>query len=293
MMSNEWKLPLNMAIGLHVLVLLGAFYLPGIFKAKPKFADIYTVSIINIAEPAAPPPPPVKAQEATPPPVIAKPKQTKKIAPIAEIQDAPAPAPVPVKAVSLKPLKKKKINKVVKPKTTSRQKELERSKRQRLAKAIREEELLAEQAKLAREALDAERRLLQAQQPIPARQTTARTSPTSTSRAASGPPGGSSSLIESQYLASIKNRIHQFWALPEYLQKDQNLTSVVVVTIDKNGKIANMFFENKSDNRVFDQFVSKTINAADPLPPIPPAMKKQRIEVGLVFKPGGIQSTSN
>ncbi len=55
MLPNEWKLPLNLAIGIHVMIVLAALYLPGFFKAKPKFADIYTVSLVNIAEPVAAP----------------------------------------------------------------------------------------------------------------------------------------------------------------------------------------------------------------------------------------------
>ena len=127
MQSKDWKLPLNVAIGIHLLVFLGAIYLPGIFKAKPKFADVYTISVINVAEPnngrqaaaktqkAAPRPPakaqktaasrPAKTQEATPPPVVIPPVKAKKVAPIAE-----TPKPVeqaPPKAISLKPIKKK------------------------------------------------------------------------------------------------------------------------------------------------------------------------------------------
>ena len=73
------------------------------------------------------------------------------------------------------------------------------------------------------------------------------------------------------------------------MQKKPDLTAVVVITINKNGHIANMFFEKKSGDRIFDQFVTKTIESASPLPPIPPAMKKQRYEIGLRFKPGSIR----
>ena len=276
-----------MAIGVHVLVLLGALYLPGFFKAKPKFADIYTVSIINIAEPIASPPPEVQSQEESPPPVITKPLKTKKVAPIEEPKNNPDPAPV--KSVSLKPLKKKKLKKVKKVDTTARRNQLERQKRQRLAEAIKEEELLAKKAQLAREALDAERKLLQAQKTTAIKPATPRAGSKSGNTSAASAAGGSSNLIESQYLASILNRLHQYWALPEYLQTDPTLEAVVVVTINKDGKIANKFFESKADNRVFNQFVTKTIEDAAPLPPIPPALKRQRFEVGLRFRPGSIQ----
>ena len=288
MLSNEWKLPLNLAIGIHVSVLLGALYLPGLFTSKPRFADIYTVSIINIAEPTVAPSPAIKAQQATPPPVIAPAKsKTQKVAPIAEAQEKAAA--VPQKSISLKPLKKKKIQKIKPPANQVRSQEIARMKRQRLAEAIREEELLAEKVKLAQAALDAERKLLQAQQLPDNGQPTSSAVSNAQTATSSSAAGGSSNLLESQYLASIFNRLHQFWAPPEYLQQDPNLTTVIVITINLDGKIADMLFESKSGNRVFDQFVSKTIAAADPMPPIPPAMRKQRFEIGLRFRPGSIQ----
>lgn len=287
MLSNEWKLPLNLAIGLHVLVIVGALFLPAIFKAKPKYADIYTVSIINIAEPTTTPPAPAETEATAPPPVVAPPVKTQKVAPIAEAQQKVTP--VPQKSISLKPLKKKKIQQIKPPEKQPRNLEIERTNRQRLAQAIREEELLAEKARLAQEALEAERKLLQTPQPASKSQTASSTDSNALASTSSRAGGGSKNLIESQYLAAIFNRLHQFWAPPEYLQQDPDLTAVVVITINQDGKIANMLFESKSGDRVFDQFVSKTIEAAAPMPPIPPAMKRQRFEIGLRFRPGSIQ----
>lgn len=288
MLSNEWKLPLNLAIGIHVLALLGALYLPGIFASKPRFADIYTVSIINIAEPTAKPPSATIAQPATPPPTITPPIKAKKVAPIAEAQEKVLPSPQ--KSISLKPLKKKKIQKIKPSEDNNRKKELARQNRQKLAEAIREEELLLEKAKLAQAALEAERNLLEAQQILNETQaTTSEVTSDNSTNSSSSATSSSTNLLESQYLASVFNRLHQFWTPPEYLQQDPDLTTVVVITINLDGKIANTLFESRSGNRVFDQFVSKTITAADPMPPIPPAMKKQRFEIGLRFRPGSIQ----
>lgn len=341
MQEKDWKLPFNVAIVIHLLVFLGAIYLPGIFKTKPKFADVYTVSIVNVAEPgsapqvpattpkAAPQPPikaqkpvpptPVKPLKATPPPAVTPPVKSLKTAPIAEPQK-PVVQAAP-KAVSLKPIKKKivqdnkQLEEQARREALERKRELEqkqalrkkqelarqeeaerkqRQQRQKLAQALKEEELLAEKARLAQEAVDAERRLLEASQqlestlPTTARATESTGSGSETSTASSA-LGGSSNLLESQYLASVFNRLHQFWTPPEYLQQDPNLTAVVVITVTVDGTVANMLFESKSGNRIFDQFVNKTIEAAAPLPPIPPALKKQRFEIGLRFKPGSIQ----
>ncbi len=279
MSENEWKLPFNIAIGFHVLFILGALYLPGLFNTKPKFADIYTVSLISIPEPVTQPEP--AQEEASVQPIRTPPVTAKKIAPIAE--QIEKPAPVPQKAISIKPLKKKKIKKIKKNTTDIRAKELERKKRQKLAKALQAEEIAEENARVAQKELERERNLMK----TPSK--TAATAPVRKKTIAGKQLGGSSNLIQNQYHAAIFGRLHQFWSLPEYMQKDPDLTAVVVITITKNGQIANMFFENRSGNRVFDQFVTKTIEAASPLPPIPAAMRKQRYEIGLRFKPGSIR----
>jgi colicin import membrane protein len=173
-----------------------------------------------------------------------------------------------------------------------------RQQREQLASALRQQQILEARARLEREAVNQERSLLNQQNySATSRNYSANSSNTSNSAASSntgtsksGPvTSGSSNLIESQYMASIINRIQQFWSLPEYLQNDASLIAVTVITINQDGQIANVFFENRSSNPIFDQFVSKTLEAANPLPPIPPALSKQRLEVGLRFKPGGIQ----
>jgi colicin import membrane protein len=302
MSSNEWKLPLNLAIGFHVLIVLSSIYLPDFFKAKPKFAEIYTVSIINVAEPVIAPPPPPPAPEVKQPKAVVKeavkPIKANKVAPIAE--PVATTSNVPVKAVSLKPLKKKVVKKLVKPEVVNKpmvkpkakpkpkQDNLAQKRRQELADAIREEELLTERARLANEAVEMEKSLLQPRKSS----TPAFTSSTSSTRPSNSNAtvsGSSSSQIERMYYAAITNRLLQFWALPESMQKQSNLMSTAVITINKNGQIANIQMENRSGDRVFDQFVTRTIKAANPMPAIPAAMKKQRVEIGLNFKPGGIQ----
>lgn len=304
MQPSDWKLPLNFAIGIHVMLLLGALYLPGLFKAKPKFADIYTVSLINIAEPVvappsakpqAPSPSPAKVQESAPPPPAPAAPKAKKVAPIADVPEkvepvpAPAPAPAPQKAISLKPLKQKIVKNIKEQEVPLKKSDQDLKKVQKLAEALREEDVLTERARIAHEALEQERRVLAQSNKGRMVQSTESSIGPQTNTPAPAVSGSSTNLLESQYQAAIASRLQQFWSIPEYLQKDPNLTAIVAITIKIDGDIANMVFESKSGDRVFDQFVSKTIEAANPLPPIPPALKKQRYEIGFRFKPGSIQ----
>lgn len=278
-------MPFNIAVGFHLLLVLGVIYLPGLFDKKPKFADIYTVSLVTIAEPVEPVSQPEPSSEKVPIKTIQTSSvKTKKVAPIAEpVKEL---APTPQKAISIKPLKRKKVKKVVKkPKKTSTKK-VDRRKIQKLAEALQNEEKAEEKALLAQEELERERNLMKTPEKDASRP---QKTPPALKESRTTSIGGSSNLIEAQYHAAIFGRLQQFWSLPEYMQKNPDLVAVVVITISRDGQIANVFFEERSGDRVFDQFVAKTIEAASPLPAIPAAMKKQRYEVGLRFRPESIR----
>lgn len=81
----------------------------------------------------------------------------------------------------------------------------------------------------------------------------------------------------------------QFWTLPEFKKWDESLQAIVTIEIARDGTIVNHYFEQLSNDPTFDQFVKKTLQAASPLPPIPPAIRKSKHELGLIFRPGGIQ----
>jgi colicin import membrane protein len=304
--NNEWKLPLNLAIGFHIMVALGAIFLPQLFQSKPQFTDIYTVNLVNMAEPAAAPPasapPQQNAAPSKPPPPKTTPKVIEKTeapvkippktdaAPIAEEKPAEVAPPAPPKAISLKPIKKKVKNKVVPPDDTitkereKREKELERQKRQQLAESLKAEQVAAEEARLAAEEADAERKLMEATQERLAAIRSSQSS--STPGAAQG--GGTTNALNAQYAAAVAARVQPFFQLPEIRTFDPSLETVVVITINSNGEIADTQIETSSGDALYDQFVLKSLEASNPLPAIPPALRKQRIEVGLKFSPSGI-----
>ncbi len=285
--DNDWKLPLNLAIGFHILIIVGVLYLPDFFHPKPLFKDIYTVDLISIPEPvleqaaipSAPQPEAVK-----PVPKKPAPKKAVSIAP-------PEPAPVApkTKAISIKPLKrkiKKKVPPVKKTVEQKRNKEQEKLRRKQLADALRAEQLAAERAKTAaEEAVKELKQMLQTANALKPSTTAAkkRTTP------ARGSINAATSALQNRYYGLVNNQIQQYWALPEYKVWDASLVAIVVITVNKDGTIANQFFEKRSGDRVFDQFVQKTIQDAAPLPSIPSALKKNRMEFGLRFTPSGIQ----
>ncbi len=280
---NNWALPLNLAVGFHLVIVFSVLFLPGIFKPKPKFEDIYTVNLINIAEPVieqSPPPAPAPEPEIQPEPEVSK-----KAVTIADPVQQPPPQPKVVKPVSLKP-SKRKIKKKVKNPQKDRQKELERIKRQKLAEAVKAEQLAVEQARIAAEEAERQRRLMDQQ--LSRIKSQVRTTPTP--RRSGGQTGSSSlSSLEKQYFLSVRGRIMQYWSLPEFKQFDESIQAIYVIKISRDGTVIKQFFEKYSNDSTFDQFVKKAIKDASPLPPIPPAIKGNSLEFGLRFRPGDIQ----
>lgn len=284
---DNWVLPLNLAVGFHIVLALSIVFVPGLFKSKPKFEDIYTVNLINISEPSIEQEveQPQQQPETTPTPQP-KPVSAKKIAAIAEPVKLD-PVPVPIKAVSIKPLKRK-IKKKVKDRTpdVAQQKQLEKLKREKIAEAIQAENIAAEQARIAAEEAARQQKLLEQQLAQIKSQVPSQTQGSTRSGSRSS---GTLSVLEKQYYSSIINRVSQFWALPEFRPWDPSLQAVVIVTISQDGTIKNQFFEERSQDPTFDQFVRKTLQNANPLPAIPPALKKRQYEIGLRFRPGSIQ----
>ena len=280
---NNWVIPLNLAVGFHLLLAVSILVLPDLLKPKPRFEDIYTVNLVTMAEPAVEQSAPAPTPE--PQPVQPVPEITPEAVSIPDSVEPTPVQPKEIKPVSLKP-SKRKIKKKIKDPAIDRRKELDRIKRQRLAEAMRAEQLAAEQARIAAEEAERQRRLTEQQ--LNQIRSQVRTAPTP--RPAGGQPGASTlTALEKQYFTAIRGRIMQYWSLPEYKQFDDSTQAIYVIRILKNGTVDKQFFEKYSNDPTFDQFVKRAIRDASPLPPIPPAIKKNSLEVGLRFSPGNIQ----
>ncbi len=305
--SASWKLPFNLALLFHIVLLSSAIVLPKYINTRPKLPEFTSVDLINIADilplPAAP------ATQSSPPAKLTKPPiakiqksttfKAKKVIPIiAPIVAETAQAPI-AKAISIKPSKRKlkknlpTIDKSAQDrqkqleaeqnrKLIARQQALEAESRQLQEEAKRQEEIANAEAKLAATAaLNALKQSLRADEASAATRNGQRDS--------SRRSGGTSSALEAQYFSSIFSHLHQYWAFPVSKQEDLELSAVVVINIAQNGQIIGYNFEKRSGDRVFDQFVNRALQEANPLPAIPRALKEQQYTLGLRFKPGQIQ----
>jgi TonB family protein len=76
------------------------------------------------------------------------------------------------------------------------------------------------------------------------------------------------------------------WTIPENLLKEMAaLETVVVITINRDGKIKEMWVEKRSGNALYDQMAIRAIKKAEPLPPIPKELGENTLEIGIRFLP--------
>jgi len=104
-----------------------------------------------------------------------------------------------------------------------------------------------------------------------------------------GSPFGGSSALESKlndYYSMIWAKIKKEWVLPGGLPKGKSdLETIIVVVIERNGKVQKSWFEKKSGNALYDQTAMRAIKKAEPLPPIPKEFSDDIFEIGIRFYP--------
>jgi len=104
-----------------------------------------------------------------------------------------------------------------------------------------------------------------------------------------GSPFGGSSALESKlndYYNMIWAKIKKEWTLPGGLPKGKsNLETIIVVVIQRDGKVQKSWFEKRSGNAHYDQMAMRAIKKAEPLPPIPKEFRDEIFEIGIRFYP--------
>lgn len=287
MLSNEWRKPFNLSIGLHIIVMTLAMLAPSIFEREPRLPEIYTVNLFTATEmPEAAAPAPAVAEKP-----VARQIESETAKPAVSIQPAePTPVETFSKPVSLQPLKQK-----VKLGKTKEEQELEKAKLSRVKQQLKANAAQKE----AREAADKA-----AKDAVSKLADVLKVSPSTTTGTASKAAGPKSSTTKSvgisgprgtgiepefymkQYLSIVFQKIHEHWVLPDLQNWDNALEAVLVITIRRDGVVTDSFFEKKSDNIYFNQFVLKAVKESAPLPPFPSQLETNTLEIGLRFKPG-------
>lgn len=289
-----WKSSFLAAITLHAAVLLTILLAPFFSSNEFTLPKAYTVNLVAMPT-AAPPAPARTTPPAKPQPVIPadpKPLPPDTKAPTAETLTAPPALPVaPLpRAVSLSPMNTKKwLTPKKKAREQARQEEI---LKKRLLTAQKNEEIAnsAEQ-KAARTAVADLSALIRARELLQNSSAAAPAAANDTGSVNSGnaPTDGvlASTLFE-QYQADVYRKIQQHWILPPLQDWEDSLIAVVVMRVREDGSLTDLFFEKKSANTFFNQFVMNTVRQAAPMPPFPEKMSRSSMEFGLRFSPGGL-----
>jgi len=231
-------------------------------------------------EPEPPPKVEPKPVKETPPPE--PPPQVVSLKSQHQVKKIP---PEPPKPEVVKP--PKKDEKAVRRELDKLREHLAKEQQQRELSQVRKQ--LAQEEKLRKEAQAADAEAAKLMNDLAALKAQSRIMEAREQGLGSGPASSSAdSALAQQYYARITGQLKSLWKLPDYKDWPSNLLATVIVTLDKSGKILDVQFEKRSGDSAFDRLVRKTLDDADPLPPIPPAMKKERLEIGLNFKPGSI-----
>jgi len=98
--------------------------------------------------------------------------------------------------------------------------------------------------------------------------------------------GGATGFVMAWYKMEVENRIKSNWSYPVALTGDEakkDLEAIVVLKVEKGGRILKSWFKKRSANGIFDESVIKAIERSDPLPPFPEAYRKTFDEIEINF----------
>ena len=87
------------------------------------------------------------------------------------------------------------------------------------------------------------------------------------------------------YYNSIWQRIKEEWILPGSLLEEVMEVPVIVIKVRRDGSILESWFEEKSDSSIYDESAMRAIKKANPLPPFPPELDEEFLEIGVRFHP--------
>jgi len=244
----SWLITLGISILIHLIVaiLLSLNPWPNLIQARPK---VYSVTLMPVSLP--------------------------------EPQVLPAPVPPVAKEEQPKPVEKRKpIDKPKKNDIVEKVKKKEREKES----IDRLQEALEEIRKKA--ALDEIQKRMAKREVTPPTPPSPPPSPTPSPVA---PPALSPALREAklnQYYGLLWAKIKQSWTIPENILKEKvDLEAIIIIIIERDGRIQKSWFEKKSGNALYDQMAMRAVIKADPLPPIPKDLNQESLELGIRFYP--------
>jgi colicin import membrane protein len=98
--------------------------------------------------------------------------------------------------------------------------------------------------------------------------------------------GSGGGTLEQVHAGLVEKKIKQEWALPQNFPKGKSqLEAIIVIIIERDGRVQKAWFEKKSGNAAYDQMAMRAIKKAEPLPPFLKGMTENTTAVGIRFGP--------
>jgi TonB family protein len=265
--KNLLKKTLILSILVHTLIFSSAYIKLKVIKKRQFYAPVYTVNLV--AEP----------------PLIKKEKKksksvTKKVPPKKK-------APKKKEAEKIKPANSKKYAKEYHEKA----KEIESEKAlqdviARIRGDVAEEDKLKETLKKLSKQVKEREKVDEVEEEVTkvekkekkVRETAARSQYGILSRDAMN-------LIEKKYYNIIWKKIKETWILPsDIIKKDGELVTIIVIRIEKDGKVSEIDVEESSKSDYYDQSAIRAIKKAEPFDEFIEGMDRDFFKVGIRFR---------
>ncbi len=295
----QWRTPIILAFSIHIFVLVLLVMPPSFLTRHRDFQEIQTINLFtpdeikpvahrHKAQPKTRLKPPVKKIIPAAKPIA--PPKTKSI----NIDAQPNPLTKPEKVHSLRPRKIK--NRPPKPpKKVNTSEDLLRQALERTKARINEKNeirqvkhALSNLVKNLHTISEPPEKPAQVETLPQAQEPAAVTTNNNGQGKSTGPSSAAIDKAMRRYYMAISRRIHDNWSLPETQNWSPSLEAIFVIVVQRNGTLLKTFFEKKSPNIYFNQYVEKTITASAPMPAFPADIKKNRLEIGLKFRPSGM-----
>ncbi len=98
--------------------------------------------------------------------------------------------------------------------------------------------------------------------------------------------GSGGGTPEQVYGGMVEAKVKREWALPQNFPKGKSqLETIIVVIIERDGRVQKSWFEKKSGDAMYDQMAMRAIKKAEPLPPVPRAISADTFVIGIRFRP--------
>ncbi len=267
------KVPLLLTAATHLAVLILTITAPFLMSRSLEIPEVYSVNLYQVMEAPSPAPTPKQVS-------VSKPATKKAIT-------AKAVKPVKPDAISLSPIRQRLIKE-------RQEKEVKRTREE--AKRL---DLKALKANLEKQ--QAEKELKETTSTAVSRiadlfkSTANRGSEKQSNQAtATGPTTGSGEIgpreleARAQYIARLIDHIKPHWQLPELQDWDENLRAIIVLRVKRGGEVTSSYFEKRSGDLRFNQYVRKAIDNAQSMPPFPIEFNQKTEEIAVTFSPGGL-----